>query len=618
MPSIGSASLEVIPSFKGLQGKLESGTGKAMTAAGVSGGNAFGDSAGRAAGSKFRSHVKNFAKIAAVGLGLATAAAIKFAGDSLEEAREAQKVGALTESTIKATGKAARVTAKHVGDLSGKISAKVGIDDEAIQSGANMLLTFKNIRNEAGEGNKIFDQTLTTLVDMSSAMGTDAKTSAIQLGKALNDPIKGVSALSRVGVTFTEDQKKAIAKMVEAGDVMGAQKVVLRELKSEFGGAAKAQATEADKLSVAWGNFKEEIGTQLLPVMDDLARFLRKKGIPAAKDFAGWVRDDMIPAVKNFADEVEPVVDGLKSVVKWVNKLPSEAKVAGLVTLFGAIAGSKLRGGNLGGGGVLGGIGKAVGLAKPVPVFVTNPGFGGGANGLPGKTGRLGKVAGAVGKYGGPAAVVAGAAVGLNEFHKWNHKGDTPLGYASGGKVGDFMRNLFSDDDAKEYEKNVGVVNNAWAKVGKTTDGAKEKVVLYDGTLRKLPTTWTTVFNSVNLARDTALIKQYGGMLDGLDGRTVTTFLKTVRTNNDTGESGDPRFGGFRAHGGSMSPGYSYMVGERGPEMVTVGARSTVTPTEGAGTTFVLMLDGEVLDHRIRQVSDDRYAANRRHPTGRR
>ena len=30
------------------------------------------------------------------------------------------------------------------------------------------------------------------------------------LGKALNDPVKGITALGRAGVTFTDEQKKQI------------------------------------------------------------------------------------------------------------------------------------------------------------------------------------------------------------------------------------------------------------------------------------------------------------------------------------------------------------------------------------------------------------------------
>src|SRR5690349_6212978 len=123
-----------------------------MAAAGATGGEKFGDAAAKSGGARFKAGMAKAAKVAAAGFAVVAAGAIKFAGDAVEEAREAQKVGALTEATIKATGKAAHVSAKQVGELAGAISAKSGIDDEAIQQGANLVLTFKNIKNEAGKG----------------------------------------------------------------------------------------------------------------------------------------------------------------------------------------------------------------------------------------------------------------------------------------------------------------------------------------------------------------------------------------------------------------------------------------------------------------------------------
>jgi hypothetical protein len=117
-------------------------------------------------------------------------------------------VAAQTDAVIKSTGGSANVTAKQIDQLASSMMKKTGIDDETIQSGENMLLTFTNIRNEVGKGNDVFNQSTSILADMSTALGTDMSKSAIQLGKALNDPIKGISALRRVGVSFTDAQKE--------------------------------------------------------------------------------------------------------------------------------------------------------------------------------------------------------------------------------------------------------------------------------------------------------------------------------------------------------------------------------------------------------------------------
>lgn len=217
-------------------------------------------------------------------------AAIDFFKDSIDQATESQKVGAQTAAVLKSTGQAAGISATQIGKLATAISNKAGIDDEEIQSGENMLLTFTNIRNEAGKGNDIFSQGTKIMTDMSVATGTSMKSSAVQLGKALNDPIKGISALQRVGVSFTDQQKDQIKTLVDTGNTMGAQKVILGELNKEFAGSAAAQATPAEKAKVAWGNLQEQIGTLLLPVLGKLASFITTTIIPAISTAVAWVQ----------------------------------------------------------------------------------------------------------------------------------------------------------------------------------------------------------------------------------------------------------------------------------------------------------------------------------------
>lgn len=271
MAEVGTAWVSVVPSAKGFGKDLDRQVGGEV------------EKTGKSVGKRFGTAIKGGALALAGG----AAALTGFLKGSLDEAREAQKVGGLTNAVIKSTGGAAKVTAKQVGDLAGALSSKTGIDDEVIQSGQNMLLTFKNIRNETGKGNKIFDQATSVLVDMSSAMGTEPKQAAIQLGKALNDPIKGTAALGRVGVQFTDQQKKTIASLVESGDTMKAQKIILGELRGQFGGAAEAQATASDKMQVAWGNLQETVGTALIPVVDRAANLFTNKVAPAVERFVG-------------------------------------------------------------------------------------------------------------------------------------------------------------------------------------------------------------------------------------------------------------------------------------------------------------------------------------------
>jgi hypothetical protein len=206
---------------------------------------------------------------------------------SIGEFQESQRVGAQTNAVLKSTHGAAKITATEIGNLAGAISKKSGIDDEAIQSGENLLLTFTKVRNETGKGNDIFNQATQTITDMSVALGQDTKTSAIQLGKALNDPIKGITALQRVGVSFTAQQKEQIKTLVQHGDTLKAQKLILGELSSEFGGSATAAGQtfegQINKLKVAVGNIMEAIGGALVPVLLTLGTTI--EGV------VGWFRE---------------------------------------------------------------------------------------------------------------------------------------------------------------------------------------------------------------------------------------------------------------------------------------------------------------------------------------
>ena len=212
----------------------------------------------------------------AAGLGALTAT-LK---TGIDEYTEATKVAAQTNAVLKSTGGAAGVTAKHVSDLAGALMSKSGVDDEAIQSGENLLLTFTKVQNKAGAGNAIFDRATKTMLDMSVALGQDTKTSALQLGKALNNPVKGVSALQRVGVSFTEAQKAQIAAMVKSGDTMGAQKAILKELNSEFGGSAAAAGKtlpgQLNILKQSFNNLAGEIIKAVVPAFAAIAKFFVK------------------------------------------------------------------------------------------------------------------------------------------------------------------------------------------------------------------------------------------------------------------------------------------------------------------------------------------------------
>jgi phage-related protein len=266
--------------------------------------------------SKIGGALKKVGKVGALGFAVAGVAAVKFGADSVQSLARIETINAQTTSAIKSTGGAAGVTAKDVEKLAGRIETMTASEAEAVQEGANLLLTFTNVRNEAGKGNKVFDQATSVMNDMSVAMGTDMKSSAMLVGKALNDPVKGVTALTRAGVQLTDGQKETIKSLVESGDTMGAQKIILGELTKQFGGSGEAFAQTAqgkfELVKHKLGEIGETIFTGLMPALTRMADWALKDGLPAFERFGTWLSENLPPIWDRIKTVVETVMGALE------------------------------------------------------------------------------------------------------------------------------------------------------------------------------------------------------------------------------------------------------------------------------------------------------------------
>ena len=237
--------------------------------------------------------------LAGAGAAVAAGAAILHTG--IGEAMAAAAGTAQLEAGIKSTGGAAGVSADQLNALASSIQDYSGQTDDSIVKSEQLLLTFTNIKNNGPD--KIFDQATQASADMAAKMGGDASASAILLGKALNDPAKGITALTRVGVSFTEEQKKSIKAMTDSGDTMGAQKLILKELQTEFGGAAQAAGDslpgQLEKGKRAFEDMSQAVVTTILPIVT-----------PAISGIAGAIKE-VSPKIVEFA---KTFIDGVKSI----------------------------------------------------------------------------------------------------------------------------------------------------------------------------------------------------------------------------------------------------------------------------------------------------------------
>lgn len=158
------------------------------------------------------------------------------------------------EQTLKSTGRYTPELSKSLQDYASSLQNVTTFGDEAVIASEALLLTFTKI------GGEQFERAQMAILDVATAMKIDLKSATIQVGKALNDPILGMTALSRSGIQFTESQKKVVKQMIAAGDAAGAQKVILAELETQFGGSAR---TARDTLGGALKSLSNAFGDLL-------------------------------------------------------------------------------------------------------------------------------------------------------------------------------------------------------------------------------------------------------------------------------------------------------------------------------------------------------------------
>ena len=182
---------------------------------------------------------------------------------------------------------------KNVGARSGelerlqKVASDLGeatlFNEEDFRKGFGLLTSFGNI------GTSNYERVAKAAADVAQTSGTDVSSAFMQLAKALNDPAKGLTALSRSGIQFTEDQKTMIESMVEAGNIAGAQNMILKELEKQYGGNSVAAA----------------------------------QGLAGALDTLGEKFYDLQVALgDNVSQLLQPLIAGLTSLVGFISGLP--------------------------------------------------------------------------------------------------------------------------------------------------------------------------------------------------------------------------------------------------------------------------------------------------------
>ena len=410
-------------------------------------------------GQQIGTGIQRGALLAASGVGL-----LAFnVGRGLQSLVDLEAQTDITNAAIKSTGGIAGVTATEIRTMAEQFeSVNALFGDEVIQSAANMLLAFTNIRKKA------FKPALQAVLDLNAGMGKGPEglaDTAKVLGIALNDPTAGLGRLSRAGVQFTKAQQKRIKGLQAEGKLYEAQAIILAEVNKRFGGRGAAfggeTARKVAKFHDAIEDLQRTLAVGLLPVVGNIADALSdlfadpaiQKGVA---EFGQDLGKLITPAnIKAFISDVRGIAAALVPAfraaagaigfaIEAFNKLPPDLRNL----LVGAIAVNKLTGGlvtNIA-GGLAGAIGSALktivaGNVTVIGKTVVGPGGLPTPGGTGGAGGGVGKVAlGAIGVVGITAAIAEALKGPVNVELKTNFK--NPFEGGIGGNIITGLHNL--------------------------------------------------------------------------------------------------------------------------------------------------------------------------------
>jgi hypothetical protein len=294
---------------------------------------------------------KSFVPAAAVVGGL-TAGFVKLSAAAETASTSNARIVQVAESMALFGDETQQVTDRLI-KLAEQTARNTGVDQNAIKETQAKLLTFKELAETADVVGGSFDRATQAAIDLAAAGFGEATTNAVQLGKALNDPIKGITALTRSGVTFTAAEQDRIRVLVESNKVGEAQTLILEAIEKQVGGTAEATANASDKMNVSFSLMQEKLGTALLPIFEKFTQIMIGVfDFVSANQKVFLVLAGAIGAVATAivaANVAMKVYTGLQAVVKVANTV--------MGTSFQLTAGKMLKF-----SGILGGVGIAIGL----------------------------------------------------------------------------------------------------------------------------------------------------------------------------------------------------------------------------------------------------------------
>ena len=272
--------------------------------------------------------------VAGIGAAIASAFAIRavanFAMETIRMAEEAQQANAVLKQVAKTTGQFGSeldsVTNRLI-KFADAQELRLGVDAELIKQVQAQLLSFKALGQSAGQVGGSFDRATKAAFDMAMVLKSDASSQAIALGKALEDPIRGITALRRGGTTFTEQQQEQIRVLVESNRLLDAQALILNEVESQYGGAAEAGALWSERLRLAFDQVKEQVGIALTPAFEAFATYFINNWVPVLTKFFETDFPEFLVDFKEAFKQLTPAFEAVEDALKEALKIPDDVSL---------------------------------------------------------------------------------------------------------------------------------------------------------------------------------------------------------------------------------------------------------------------------------------------------
>jgi len=225
---------------------------------------------------------------------------MKFTRETADASREQSQLAAV----LRSTGEAAGWSQQKLNEMAAALAQSSTFSEGAINQAQTRLLSYTGVVGEQ------FPQAMQAAIDMAARMGMDLSQSAETIGKALDVPSKGLTALSKQGFRFTDDQKKLAERLEATGRTAEAQGIILKALESSYGGAGKAARDDFKGELEALQNTISSLLTgdsgsmeKMHESVKTLNRTLASEETRAAfQTFTGWLADVSAKAIGAAAD----------------------------------------------------------------------------------------------------------------------------------------------------------------------------------------------------------------------------------------------------------------------------------------------------------------------------